>query len=1095
MLKHSISTTLNPYCMNVHVNVKQALARYSAVWLLLLLGITPALAQQKKITGQVTDEKSKTPLPGVTVVIKGSNRGTATSPTGSFSIDAAPGETLVFSFVGYTPKEVPVGAGAHLEVTMAESIGNLNEVVVTGYGSQSKKDITGAVATVDVKKLLSAPAANVGQALQGRVAGVTVGTDNSPGGNVMVRIRGFGTINDNSPLYVIDGVPTKGNLNTLNLGDIESTQVLKDASAASIYGSRAGNGVVIITTIKGKAGKPKLSYDFYYGTQRPGRFLDLLNTQEYANLLWESRINAGNVGANGNPSHAQFGNGPTPVIPDYIFPEGAKEGDPRVNPANYTSNIESPEFRKTKWLITKANKQGTNWMDEIFDPAPIQNHQLKVSGGTETGRYAMSLNYFNQEGIMIYTGYKRYSIRANTEFNVTKAIRVGENFQVAYGERVGQPAGNQNEGNPVSFAYRMQPIIPVYDIMGNFAGTKGGDLDNAKNPVAALYRNKDNVSKELRLFGNAWAEVDILKNLTARTSIGIDYNWDNYRNYTIRDIESSESASVNSLSISTSYSNTWTWYNTLTYRLDIGSLHHFNFLLGTEAIASMNDPLTTGRSRFFLDDLDNRYINAGNGSTANNTGVYADWRLASEFGKINYGYNDKYLLDFTLRRDRSSRFSSLHNVAYFPAASAGWRISEEPFMKGNTVVNDLKLRVGWGQTGNQEIGNYNRYTTFGTNPATSFYDLNGSRSSALQGYELTQFGNPDAKWETTTSTNIGLDATMLKGKLGFTVDVYQRKTSDMLFPVEIQYTQGQATNPFRNIATMMNRGIELGINFGSDAMKGDFTYDLGINFSAYKNEVEKTDGNANTRYFGFTTRLPAMTVTQAGHPISSFFGYVIDGIFQTDDEAQKAPPQFGGGANNKAGQFHFRDVNGDNKIDASDRTIIGSPHPDFTYGFNAQVNYKNFGLTIFAQGVQGNDIFNYVRYWTDFPTFAGNRSREMLENSWRPGKTDATLPQLRSNDVISSNPSSYYVENGSYLRFKNIQLSYNLPQSLLKRFGIEQLRVYLQGQNLWTITNYTGLDPEINLRNYDPNNDRHMDVDEGAYPMAKVYLIGANLSF
>lgn len=1081
--------------MNVHVTLR--LPRRAALWLLLLLGAAPAFAQQKKITGTVTDEKSQTPLPGVTVVIKGTNRGTATAPAGTFSIDAKPGETLVFSFVGYTPKEVPVGENAIMNVAISENIGNLNEVVVTGYGSQSKKDITGAVATVDVKKLLATPASNIGQALQGRVAGVTIGTDNSPGGNVMVRIRGFGTINDNSPLYIIDGVPTKGNLNTLNLGDIESTQILKDASASSIYGSRAGNGVVIITTVKGKLGKPKVSYDFYYGTQRPGKFLDLLNTDEYASLLWESRRNAGNVGANGNPTHAQFGNGANPRIPDYIFPEGAMEGDPRVNPANYTTDIDGADFRKTKWLITRANKAGTNWMDEIFDPAPMQNHQLKVSGGSETGRYAMSLNYFNQDGILIYTGYKRYSVRANTEFNISRSIRAGENFQVAYGERIGQPAGNQNEGNPISFAYRMQPIIPVYDIMGNFAGTKGGDLDNAKNPVAALYRNKDNVSKELRLFGNAWAEVDILKNLTVRTSFGVDFNWFNYKNYVIRDIESSESASVNSLTINTNYGNTWTWYNTLTYRFDLGTLHHFNILGGTEAISSMFDPLTAGRQRFFLDDLDNRYLDAGNGSTATNSGVYNNWRLASEFGKINYGYNDKYLVDFTLRRDRSSRFAKSNNVALFPAASAGWRISEEPFMKSVTAVNDLKLRVGWGKTGNQEIGNYTPYTTFGTNPTNSFYDLNGSKTSSLQGYELNQFGNPNAKWETTTSTNIGLDATLLRGKLGFTVDLYQRKTSDMLFPVEIQYTQGQATNPFRNIATMVNKGIELGLNYYGDALKGDFTYDLSVNFSAYKNEVQKTDGNPNTRFFGFTTRLPAMTVTQAGHPISSFFGYVIDGIFQTDDEAAKAPLQFSNtlGANNKAGQFRFRDVNGDNKIDANDRTIIGSPHPDFTYGFNAELKYKQFGLTIFAQGVQGNQLFNYVRYWTDFPTFAGNRSRRMLEDSWRPGKTDAKLPQPRSNDVISSNPSTYYLENGSYLRFKNIMLSYNLPESLLKRVGISSLKVYVQGQNLLTFTGYTGLDPEINLRNYDPNNDRHMGVDEGAYPMSKVYLVGANLTF
>lgn len=1079
--------------MNYHVN-KLRLIRRIAIWLLLLLGGT-AFAQQKKITGQVTDEKTNTPLPGVTVVIKGTNKGTATSPTGAYSIDVNQGETLIFSFVGYTPKEVPVGGNATMNIVMSENIGNLNEVVVTGYGSQTKKDITGAVATVDVKKLLSTPATNVGQALQGRVAGVQIGTDNSPGGNVMVRVRGFGTINDNSPLYIIDGVPTKGNLNTLNLGDIESTQVLKDASASSIYGSRAGNGVVIITTVKGKVGKPQLSYDFYYGTQRPGKFLDLLNTEQYADLLWESRINAGNVTANGNPKHAQFGNGATPVIPDYIFPDGAMEGDPRVNPANYTSNIDDPEFRKTKWLITKANKAGTNWMDEIFDPAPIQNHQVKVAGGGDNGRYAMSLNYFNQQGIMKYTGYKRYSLRANTEFNVTKSIRVGENFQVAYGERIGQPNGNQAESNPISFAYRMQPIIPVYDIMGNFAGTKGGDLDNAKNPVAALYRNKDNVSKEVRLFGNVYAEADILKNLTARTSFGIDAFWSNYKNYTIRDIESSESASTNSLAVNTFYGNTWTWFNTLNYKLDLSDNHRFNFLLGTESIASMYDPLTTQRSSYFIDDLDNRQLDAGNGSTSTNTGVSFDWRLASEFGKINYSFNDRYLADFTVRRDRSSRFSQENAVAYFPAASVGWRISEEQFMKSVSFVNDMKLRAGWGKTGNQEIGNYTPYTTFGTNPATAFYDLNGSKSSALQGYELTQFGNPKAKWETNTSTNIGLDATLFKGKLILSADWYTRTTSDMLFPVEIQYTQGVATNPFRNIAEMRNRGVEIGINYRNDAMKGDFTYEVNVNFSQYKNTVLKTDGNPNTRYFGFTTRLPAMTVTQAGFPLSSFFGYAIDGIFQSDDEATKAPPQFGGGANNKAGQFHFRDVNGDGKVDANDRTIIGNPHPDFSYGVNVELHYKQFGLELFGQGVKGNQIFNYVRYWTDFPTFAGNRTERMLNDSWRPGKTDAKLPELRSNDVISSNPSTYYLEDGSYLRIKNIQLSYELPETLLKRFGITKFKVYVQGQNLFTFTKYTGLDPEINLRNYDPNNDRHMGVDEGAYPVAKVYLIGANLSF
>ncbi len=1079
----------------MHFHVNCSARRHLAVWLLLFLCST-AWAQSQTITGKVTGSLDKTPLPGVTVVIKGSSQGTVTDATGTYKIAAPAGSTLLFSFIGFMPKEVKVSSATQLDVELAENAGTLNEVVVTGYGSQSKKDITGAVATVNVKQLLSAPATNVGQALQGRVAGVTVGNENAPGGNVMVRIRGYGTINDNSPLYVIDGVPTKGNLNTLNLNDIETMQVLKDASASSIYGSRAGNGVVIITTKKGKIGRPRLTYDMYYGTQRPGEFLDLLNTSEYASLLWESRINAGNVDpVTRFPKHAQFGSGANPVTPDYIFPDGASANDPRVNPANYSTDIDGADFKKTKWLITKANKTGTNWMDEIFDPAPIQSHQVGVSGGTDGGRYAMSLGYYDQKGIMIHTGFKRYSLRANTEFNINKRFRAGENLQVSYSERVGQPAGNQNEGNPVSFAYRMQPIIPVYDIMGNFAGTKGGDLDNAKNPVAALYRNKDNTGKEIRLFGNAYLEADILPNLTARTSIGVDYSNFNIRTYTIRDIESSESASNSNLSTNNNYEATWTWYNTLTYKFQLGTLHRFNLIVGTESIGNYAEAFAAGRAGFFVDDLDNRYLDAGNGGTSTNSGSASNWRLASEFSKLNYVYNDRYLLDLTLRRDRSSRFAEQFRVAYFPAASVGWRISEEDFMKSVSFVNDLKLRAAYGQTGNQEIGNYNAYTFFGTNPTTSFYDLNGSRTSALQGYDLTQFGNLRAKWETTSSLDIGVDASMMKGRLGFNFDWFRRKTTDMLFPVELQFTQGIATNPFRNIGTMVNKGIELGISFLSDAAGGDFTYDVNVNFSSYRNNVEVTDGNPKTRYFGFTTRLPSMTVTQAGYPISSFFGYVIDGIFQTDAEGAKHAAQFGGGANNKAGQFIFRDLDSNNVINADDRTVIGSPHPDFSYGVNVQLGYKNFGLTLFAQGVQGNKIFNYVRYWTDFPTFDGNRSRRMLEDSWRPGKTNALLPQLRSNDVISSNPSTYYLENGSYLRMKNVQLSYKLPASLIKRVGIEQLQVYLQAQNLFTITKYTGLDPEINLRAYSPNNDRHMGVDEGAYPTSKVYLIGANLTF
>jgi TonB-dependent starch-binding outer membrane protein SusC len=1074
------------------------------------------------VTGKVVDDANQ-PIPGVNILLKGSTTGTTSDANGTYSLTVPDGDgVLVFSFIGYATQEVSIGNRTVIDVTLATDAVALSEVVVTGYGTQSKRDITGAVATISAEQLLTTPATNLGQAMQGKVAGVTVGNENSPGGGVMVRIRGFGTINDNSPLYVIDGVPTKGNLNTLNLNDIESMQILKDASSASIYGSRAGNGVVIVTTKKGKVGKPMFTYDAYYGTQRPGKLLDLLNTEEYAQLVWESRINAGQVSAgNGNPAHAQFGNGPTPVIPDYIFPAGAMEGDPRVaqdangDYINYTSNPDAPGFNSNKWMITKANKTGTNWLDEIYDPAPIQNHQIGISGGNENGRYAMSLNYYDQEGIMIYTNFKRYSLRANTEFNINKRVRIGENFQIGYGERVNQPNGNSQESNPTSFAFRIQPIVPVYDVSGEvFGGTRGTDLDNSRNPVADLWRNRDNIQKELRMFGNAYAEVDILKNLTAKTSFGIDYTTFNFRNYTMRDVESAEARPTNSLQTINNFEWTWTWFNTLTYSTTINDIHRVNFLIGSEAIKDYYETFDATRQNFSNDELENRYLQNGTTAQSNNGGA-SHWTLSSEFAKLNYSLSDKYLVEGTIRRDRSSRFSARNRVAYFPAVSVGWVLSEEGFAEPfSGIVGRAKLRAGWGQTGNQEIGYYNAFTLFSLNPATSFYDLSGARNSAQPGYELLQFGNDDAKWETTTSTNIGLDLSLLDNKIDFSIDWYNRITSDMLFEVQAPGTAGVATLPYRNIASMRNRGIDLALSYFGQALGNEVTYSVEANFSTYKNVVTKTTGDKNTQFFGLNDeRIQNFVVTQQDYPISSFFGYTIDGIFQTDDEAAAAPQNLLGNNQNKAGRFKFRDISGpngepDGVINSRDLSIIGNPHPDFTYGLTLNVNYKGIGLTLFGQGVYGNEIFNYVKYWTDFPTFAGNRSKRMLYDSWRPGKTDAILPQLTSSDQVSILPSTYYLERGSYFRFKNIQVSYSFPNELVSKIGLSSLRLYVQGQNLITITDYSGMDPEINLRNHvvgndrvtgNPNyvngGDRQIGVDGGAYPASKQYLIGLNVSF
>jgi len=1044
------------------------------------------------ISGRITSSEGE-PLPGVTVLVKGSRNGVTTDLDGRYTINVPEtAGTLVFSFIGFNSQEKTFSGPATVNVVMTVDSKSLQEVVVTGYNSQAKRDITGAVTTVSSKDLLSAPATNIAQALQGRAAGVTVGNENSPGGGVMVRVRGFGTINDNSPLFVIDGVPTKGNLNTLNPSDIESMQILKDASSASIYGARAGNGVVIITTKKGKNGEPKITFDSYYGTQQRGKVLDLLNTNELAQLTWESERNAGNL-KGGNPSNPQYGNSAQPVIPDFIFPTGAPSSDPRVDPANYTSNIDDPNFNKTKFLTTRANKEGTRWMEQIFNPAPMQNYQLGATGGTDKGSYAFSVNYLNQEGILKYTSYKRYSIRANTEFKVKDRIRIGENMQIASGERVGQNSGNNSESNPISMAYRMQPIIPVYDIQGLFAGTKGGGLGNARNPLALLERGKDNKGQEIRLFGNAFAEVDVIKNLVARTSFGVDYNLFNIRSFNIRDIESAEAAQTNSLNTSNSYGREWTWSNTLTYNTTFKERHRINVLGGTESIKAYGENFNGSRSGFFVDDLNFRYLNAGALAPANGGGAF-DWRLFSYFGKVNYAFNDRYLLEGTVRQDASSRFAPKFRNAVFPAVSVGWRISEEKFMEGITFIDDLKFRAGWGQTGNQEIGNYNFASTFQSNPDQSNYDINGTRNSVVIGYDRNQFGNANAKWETTSSTNIGFDAALLGGRFDVIFDWYTRSTTDMLFPVEVPLTQGIATNPFVNIGEMNNKGIDVGLNYNGTAFSDQLKFSIGTNFSTYRNNVVKTNGDPNTIYTGFGLRIPAVTATRQGSPLSSFYGYTIDGIFQSDSEAAAHAKQRNG-IDNVAGRFKFRDINSDGIINGSDQGFIGSPHPDYTYGLNLNASFKNFTFTAFGQGVQGVQLFNYTRYWTDFQTFQGNRSTRMLYESWTPGKTDAKLPMLRSGDAASSVPSNYFLENGSYLRIKNIQLGYNLPLRLISKAGMSSAHIYVQGQNMFTFTKYTGLDPEINLRGYGDGNDRQIGVDEGAYPAANNLLFGVNISF
>ena len=1070
------------------------------VFFTLLSGFAVA---QRTITGKVTDAESKAPLSGVSVVVSGTTKGAATDAQGTFKIDLdANQKTLVLSFNGYESRTVVVGNSSVISVEMDVDVKALQSVVVTGYTSQRKKDITGAVAVVSAKELTATPAASVTQMLQGKASGVVVGNDNSPGGGTMVRIRGFGTINNNSPLYVIDGVPTQGTLNNINPYDIESMQVLKDASAASIYGARAANGVVIITTKRGKSGDPKITFDYYTGQQAPGKFLDLLNAEELGQYLFKADVGAGKSPWIASPSvQYKFDQSGRITMADYIYPNifGSL-------PSNftYTNDITDPQLGVSKFNINKANKAGTDWYDAIFDPAPISNYQIGASGGTNKAKYAFSGNYFKQDGILRFTNYERFSVRANTEFTQGK-FTVGQNLTVSYDERVG--IANNNEGNPISLAYRIHPIIPIFDITGGpayfggnntspylgFGGPRGVNLGNATNPLAELYRAKDNVTKSTNIFGNAFGEYAINKNLKARTSFGLEYTNANRSEYFMRNIEASEARNTNTLNMFNNYSSAWTWYNTLTYNKTFADDHDVNVLIGTEAVSTYGLGFSASRSGFSFDDIDYRYLNAGSASGLANAGSGAvRTRLFSQFAKVNYGYKNLLLADFTIRRDGSSRFSEANRYGVFPAGSVGIRLSELKPISNISWISDLKARAGWGKTGNQLIPNvYNAYTLFVANPATNGYDINGSGNAVVAGFDLGQFGNPNGKWETSTSFNIGLDASLLNNKLEVVFDWYTRTTSDMLAQIAVPRAQGQGTLPFTNIGEMRNRGVDLNLNWTDKALNGQLRYSIGFNISHYKNEVLKLNNDPNATVFGFTTRLPSITATRRGYPIASFYGYFVDGILNAQQAA--SAPKFG--TYTREGVFNFRDINKDGVITAADRDFVGNPHPDFTYGINLSAGYKSFDLAIFAQGVQGNEIFNYVRYWTDFNVFQGNRSKRMLYESYG-NSNNPKLPRLNSGDASSQQVSSYFLEDGSYLRLRNIQLTYTIPNALVKKLGLSGLQLYVQGQNILTLTKYTGLDPDINLRTSgNDNQDIHMGIDEGAYPVSKSYLFGVRVKF
>lgn len=1050
------------------------------------------------VTGKVLNDRGE-PMVGVTVAVRGTKTATTTAEDGSFKI-AVPNENsvLVFTNVGFERVEVSLnGRTSVLSVSMKASTSSLNEVIVTGYSSQRKKDITGAVSVVKVSDLLTTPSPNVTSQLQGRASGVTITNDNLPGNGAIVRIRGFASFSGqpggNDPLYIIDGVP--GDVSALNPADIESIQVLKDAASGSIYGARASNGVLIITTKRGRAGAAKVSYDMYYGNQDPGNGYtsQMLNPQENADLVWLALKNSGQP-----LTHKVYGTGATPTLPDYTLAgikTGVMEGDPAANPNLYDffeSKLADPSY--TPYLIYKSNKQGTDWWKVGTRNAPIMNHNLSVAGGTEKGRYFFGLNYFDQKSIVRYSFFKRYTARVNTEFTVKNNIRIGENLQV-YATEKSIPGSNNDEGSLTGGGG--QPIISVYSIKGDFAGSRGTGFSTG-NILADEWRKRNDRNFKFTLFGNAYAEVDFLRHFTARTSFGGTKGNENEYHYPYIEYEIGEPQRNITYSEWFARTSSWTWTNQLSYKNTFGK-HNIAALAGTEAVENKGRRIDAARSNFFsYTNYDYIVLNAGAGSQSASGSPYVSSSLFSIFGKVDYAFNDRYLASVTLRRDGSSRFGAENRYGTFPSASLGWRISEESFMKTIAWVKDLKIRGSYGTMGNQNIPANNQYTFFSSAGGYSYYDINGTNTSSQSGFYLGFAGNALGKWETNVSSNIGFDATLFNGNTEVVFDIYKKDTKDLLYPVEQPATGGATPSvlpPFFNVGSMTNKGIDLAITQrGQIGGTKGVRFDATFTFTTYKNKITKiTDGitffdsnspaNEENRVGGRFTR------NAVGQPINSFYGYKIIGFFNDDDDVAKSPTQ----TDAAPGRFKYQDTDGDGKITDDDRVFFGNPNPKFSYGLNLNVAYKGFDLNAFFYGVQGKDAMNYNRWWNDFyAAFQGGKSKIALYDSWTPDHKNAkvAIQEVDGNFSTNNTVNDYLMENASFLRMKNLQLGYTVPQSIINRFKIDRVRIYVQATNLFTITKYTGLDPEIPT--YD---DRVSGVDLGTFPTVKQLLVGLNVNF
>jgi TonB-dependent starch-binding outer membrane protein SusC len=1000
-----------------------------------------SLAQQT-VTGVVTDGRTGETLVGATVRIKDTSLGTVTDINGFYSIQVAdPDAILVYSFLGYLDEEAPLNGRSSIDMILHPSIQMLTEMVVIGYGVQRKSDLTGSVSMINSSEISSTPVIGVVEAMQGRAAGVQITqSSGAPGAASQIRIRGTGTIGNADPLYVIDGMPVD-DIGFLNPMDIESISILKDASAAAIYGARAANGVVLITTRRGAVeNQTRISYSSYAGIQNITSPYQVLDGRQHAELNIESFVALGAPAA--SPFHAR---------------------------------LYDPECQCYDW---SRLPESTNWFNEISrQNAPIQNHYLAAQGGSANAKYLLSFGYFDQAGTINHTGVQKYTFRLNNDFLLSDRLTIGSNLNLGFSERKSMEENDQFA--PITEAFLIDPNTPVFYPGPEYVYSSGPT--NTWNPVARhVYDNQVGESSFNDLRGNVYADFKILDNLTLKSIYGISQSSNNTHIFlpTFDMPRADQGREIAELYKRERNARNWAWENTITYSQEFDK-HSVTALAGFSAYYDRYDWLNLAKSGFPSNDRNFQHLSSALDATASAEGSYVESTMASYLARIIYSYDSRYNATVSMRRDGSSKFGRDNKFGNFPSFSLGWRISEEEFMNRFDWINLLTLRGGWGIIGNNQIA-LNQFTTL---VAVEPFHRYVFGNQIYPGAAPSSAGNSEIKWEESRQVNIGLDVGLWDDRFQINADVFEKNTDGLLVQVPVPLLVGLMQNPTVNAGNIQNRGWELSLTYRN--FDRPFKYQVNGNVSRIINKV--TDLGRGNEFI-----LTGENMTMVGHPISSFYGWVMDGIFQNWDDVNTHARQ---NARSAPGDIRFKDINGDGIIDANDRTFIGSPFPDYVFGMTFNFSYGIFDLNIFLQGTQGNEVYNHLARLT---SVAGkdNLNISMLDR-WTGEGTSNTVPRLVAADNNNNTRiSSRYIEDGSYLRIKNVQLGVNLPQRLTQRIGLSNLKVYAAAHNLFTFTKYTGMDPEISMDNrFYATNPLVQGVDRGNYPAAQTIITGIEISF